>query len=113
MPVANYASEIWGYTDFQCCRNIQNRAMRYYLGVHKFAPIAGMQGDLDWPSVKYVLHKCKVNVWNRLVRMEDDRLTKHIFKYDYELCKGNWSADMNFFIFLVKYACSFKKYNVV
>ena len=95
MPVANYASEIWGYKDFQCCRNIQNRAMRYYLGVHKFAPIAGMQGDLGWLSVKYVRYKYMVNFWNRLVKMEDDRLTKHIFKYDYELCRGNWSADMN------------------
>jgi len=37
---------------------IQNRAMRYYLGVHKFAPIAAMQGDLGWLSVKFRRYRC-------------------------------------------------------
>ena len=42
ITVNNYAAEIWGYKDFSVSKNSQNRAMRYYLGVHKFAPIAGM-----------------------------------------------------------------------
>ena len=46
--VNDYAAEIWGFTIF-----VQNRAMCYYLGVHKFTPIVGMQGDFDG---------CRVNI---------------------------------------------------
>ena len=95
MTVNNYASEIWGFKDFQCCKKVQNRAMRYYLGVHKFAPISGMQGDLGWLSVRYRWYKCMVNYWNRLVKMSDNRLTKRVFIYDRERNRGNWSSDMN------------------
>ena len=52
MSVCNYSAEIWGFKDFQCSKNIQNRAIRYYLGVHKYAPIAGLQGDLGWLATK-------------------------------------------------------------
>ena len=61
MSVCNYAAEIWGYKDFKFCKNIQNRAMRYYLGVHKFAPIAGMQGDLGWLATKFRRYICMGN----------------------------------------------------
>ena len=94
MTVNNYASEIWGFKDFQCCKKVQNRAMRYYLGVHKFAPISGMQGDLGWLSVRYRRYKCMVNYWNRLVKMSDNRLTKRVFIYDRERNRDNWSSDM-------------------
>ena len=61
MTVNNYAAEIWGFKDFHCCKKVQNRAMRYYLGVHKFAPIVGMQGDMGWLAVRLRRYKCMVN----------------------------------------------------
>ena len=51
--VSDYNAEKWAYKKFAFCNNVQNRAMRYYLGVHKFAPISGMQGDFGWLSCKY------------------------------------------------------------
>ena len=30
------------------CNPVQNRAMRYYMGVHRFAPIVGMRDDFGW-----------------------------------------------------------------
>jgi hypothetical protein len=101
MTVNNYAAEIWGFKDFQCCKKVQNRAMRYYLGVHKFAPIVGMQGDMGWLAVRRRRYKCMVNYWNRLVKMDDNRLTKRVFKYDHERNRSNWSYDMqNLFLML-------------
>lgn len=35
-----------------------------------------------------------VNYWNRLVKMDDNRLTKRVFKYDHERNRSNWSYDM-------------------
>ena len=51
LPILNYVAEIWGFQDFACCTGIQNRAARYYLGVHKFTPILALRGELGWHSV--------------------------------------------------------------
>ena len=97
ITVNNYAAEIWGYKDFSVSKNSQNRAMRYYLGVHKFAPIAGMVGDFGWMSPRFTRYKCILNYWNRLLSMDDMRLTKHVFKYDYKNSNvnKNWCSDVN------------------
>ncbi len=33
-------------------------------------------------------------LWNRLIHMDDSRLTKKVFLYDYNLCKDNWCHEM-------------------
>ena len=96
MSVCNYSAEIWGFKDFQCCKHIQNRAMRYYLRGHKYAPIAGMQGDLGWLATKFSRYICRVLFWNSIMKMDNSNLVKHIFNYDYGICKNNWSADMKY-----------------
>ena len=35
-----------------------------------------------------------VRYWNRLLTLDDDRLTKKVFWYDRELCTNNWSSEM-------------------
>ena len=56
-----------------------DRAMRYYLGVHKYAPIAGMQGDLGWLATKFRRYICMVIFWNRIMKLDNSKLVKHIF----------------------------------
>ena len=76
--VAEYAADIWGFKDISACTNAQNRAMRYYMGVHRLAPIPGMRGDFGWSCTKYRRHQLILRLWNRLIRMDANRLTKHI-----------------------------------
>ena len=57
---------------------IQKRTMRYFLGVHKYAPNAGLSGDMGWIKHSYNRYLCDFRFWNRLPNMEDSRLTKHI-----------------------------------
>jgi len=45
-PVMDYCSGIWGIRKFQIAENVHNRAMRFFLGVHRFTPIAAMTGDM-------------------------------------------------------------------
>ena len=45
-PIVEYGSGVWGYVRAKECEIIQNRALRCFLGVHRFAPIAGMIGEL-------------------------------------------------------------------
>ena len=66
VSITDYSVEIWRFNDFSKCNNVHNRAMRYYLDLHKFAPVAGMQGDLGWLSPKYRHYGCMLRYWNRL-----------------------------------------------
>ena len=42
---------------------IQYRAMRVFLRVHKYAPVAGLRGDMGWV-------RSMVRFWNRLLSMD-------------------------------------------
>ena len=44
VPVMDYCSAVWGFKQYQASDNVQNRAMRYALGVHRFAPIPALTG---------------------------------------------------------------------
>ncbi len=83
-PIIDYGSAVWGYKGYECLDRIQNRATRFFTGVHKFAPILGHVGDMGWVSNR---GRWKINImrlWNRLVRTDDNRLLKKIFLWDKE-----------------------------
>ncbi len=49
VPITDYSSGIWGYLKSIEGEKIQNRATRFYLEIHKKAPILGIlaiQGDV-------------------------------------------------------------------
>jgi len=83
-----------GFKDAHKIDTIQHRAMRYYPGVHKFAPVLGMQRDMRWYEPK--IRRCikRIRFWNKLVKLDNSRLTKKAFDADYEQCRNNWSYHM-------------------
>ena len=54
----------------------QNRAKRYFHGVHKNAPIHALQTDMEWVNVKYSLYLCAVLIWKSLLKINNEHLTK-------------------------------------
>ena len=80
-PITDYGSEVWGYMREASTDQIQIKAIRTYLGVHKFAPILALLGDIGWlPS--FIRRKLSLlRYWNRLVKMDNTRLTKTVFDY--------------------------------
>ena len=73
---------------------VQNRSLRYFLGVHKFASKLAINGDVGWLPAK---ERCWCNVlryWNSLFAMDDSRLCKKVFLWDYEICTNNWSSEV-------------------
>ena len=94
IPILQYCAGIWGVKNFIDIERVQLRAIRYFFGVHNKAPIPGLLGDMGWPKIKYRNYKNIMLIWNRMIDMDDTRLTKKIFKWDYELLKQNWSDDV-------------------
>ena len=91
-PICEYAAAVWGFHTATDIENIQNRAMRYFLGVHKFAPNAAIIAEMGWTKPIYDRYICIIRYWNRLIQMSEDRLTKKIFMSDFSKCKNNWSS---------------------
>lgn len=83
IPVMNYCSGVWGYKKFNKTDQIQQRAMRIFLGVHKFTPIASLYGDMNWLKPQYKRWIEIIRLWNRFLTLPEDRLTKQIFEIDY------------------------------
>ena len=97
-PIIDYSSEIWGYKNYCQTNVVQNRAMRIFLGVHRFAPVAGLEGDMAWLSPQLRRWLKMLCYWNRLVKMDNNRCTKAVFIWAYECSQNgmtNWCSDIS------------------
>jgi len=73
---------------------VQNRAMRYILGLHRFAPVAAMVKDTVWLPTKHRRWIFILRLWNRLLCMDRDRLCYKTFETDYNRRINNWSSEV-------------------
>ena len=89
-PVMEYAAGVWGYRNYNKINTVQHRAARSFLGVHRFTPTLALEGDMGWLIPKYRRWSQMLRLWNRLVSMPDDRVTKQIFVNDYYLAMSNF-----------------------
>ena len=76
------------------CDAIQHRAIRFFLGVHRFAPIHAVTGDTGWDPCITRRHTNMLRYWNRVVRLDEHRLTRKILMWDFALNTKNWSAEI-------------------
>jgi len=94
VPVINYGSEIWGFKDYAVCNNLFMKVMKFFLGVNKYTPNVGVQGELGWIKPVFIRWKNMCRYWNRLMNMDNTRILYKIFKNDYQKCKKNWSSEI-------------------
>ena len=80
VPISDYCAGIWGIRKFEQSDKLQNRAIRFFLGLGPKTPICAMQGDMGWtsPSCRHIIKI--VNLWNRINKMEQSRLPFNLLK---------------------------------
>ena len=95
-PILDYSSGVWGFKQFSCSEVLQNRAIRYFLGVHRFASNFTINGDMGWLSCRNRRKISMVNLWNRLIKMPTNRFISHVFKWDLKFAnlRNTWSNEM-------------------
>ena len=94
IPVLHYGAGVWGLQAHTCTQNVQNRAMRFYLGTHKLTPTLGMSGDLGWHSLYIFRQIDAIRLWNRFINMSNSRVNRKVFMWDYHQCSSNWSSEI-------------------
>ena len=77
----DYCSSIWGYTDNDKLDKIHMKAIRCYLGVNRYAPKAGIEGEIGWTPPKIRRHLNILRLWNKIVSMENTRLPRVIYNF--------------------------------
>jgi hypothetical protein len=93
-PILDYSSGVWGIKSYSDIEKVQHNALRYFLGVHKFAPIDMLVGDTGWLST-FSRHKLSIlRLWNRLYSLPEDSIAKIIFGWDiaYSNKPDTWSS---------------------
>ncbi|XP_053374736.1 uncharacterized protein LOC128547066 [Mercenaria mercenaria] len=96
VPILDYSASVWGFKHFQAADSVQNRAIRYYLGVHRFTPKLALLGETGWIPSTYRRWICIIRYWNRLVKLNDNRITKRVFNKDYQNSNivNNWCNEV-------------------
>ena len=90
LSVINYGASIWGSRRFTCVKAVQNRALRFFLGVGRYAPNAAVNGDSGWDSIYLTQWRCVMNQWCRIKRMDQSRLNRRI--YQWSVNHGNFRS---------------------
>lgn len=84
--VIDYGASVWGSRTFSCITIVQNRALRFYLGVGRYTPNVAVTGDTGWKSVHQKELKTVMNQWCRVKSMERERLNYKIYAWSVENC---------------------------
>ncbi len=51
VSMLDYCSSVWGFCNLDKIDTVQNRALRLFLEVHKFAPNVSINADIGWISI--------------------------------------------------------------
>ncbi|XP_064794113.1 coiled-coil domain-containing protein 90B, mitochondrial isoform X1 [Oncorhynchus masou masou] len=92
-PVLDYSAGVWGAKRYFRKEHVHNRAVRYFLGVHKFAPILAITGDMGWDPCAVRWKACVVRLWDRLLDMPNARRASKVFQWDLSI-GGTWTTEM-------------------
>ncbi len=91
-PILQYSSGVWGNRNFKNCEDVILRACRFFCGVHRLAPIPGIQGDFGWLDCRSKSILEAIRLYNRFLKMDVNRLNRKVFLWDKSICKENWSS---------------------
>ena len=95
-PIMDYGSEIWGYSSPKDANKVHLMAQRYFMGVHRFAPVAAVAGDMGWTSVKDRWTLNMTRFYNRLINTNPDRLLYKIFLFNkLHMEDNNWCSHIH------------------
>ena len=72
IPIIDYCSSIWGFSNSSFAEKIQNKACRYFLSVQSKTPLHVLLGDVGWLKPKYRIYLNILKYYNRLIKMNHD-----------------------------------------
>ena len=96
VPIVDYASFVWGCKFYGKPETTQQRTIRCFLGVDRFAANDMIEGDMGWLSCRARRKLSVLNYWNRLMNCDTERLLFNIFQWDFRFSEkpDTWSLEV-------------------
>ena len=79
-PVLEYGCEIWGEGKWREAEALQSLMGKRILGVSKMTSGAVVRGELGWWRMEARRDLARLRFWGKLVRMEESRLVKRVYR---------------------------------
>ena len=79
--IANYGAGLWGFKEHHANRVLQNTIERYYLGTHRFTPLAATYIEMDWADNRHIHWIEMLRLKNRINNMSTARWPKKVFQW--------------------------------
>ena len=76
-----YGAAVWGTKQFSCINAVQSRAARFFLGVGKYSPNAGVLEDTGWEPVIAKQWKVVTGHWSRVQRMDENSINARVNRW--------------------------------
>ena len=96
--IADYASEVTGFSEHESTLNVHLRAIRAFLGLPKNSCNFGALSEVDWLLPVHRTRIRMIRQYWRMLHMDDTRLTKKVLNWDRRLndleMLENWSWEV-------------------
>ncbi len=93
--IANYGAGLWRYKEHQNSRVLQNTIERYYLGTHRFTPLAATYIEMDWADNRYMHWVEMLRLKNRINGMTTGRWPRKVFQWDRQTNTNAWGREIS------------------
>ena len=96
VPVLDCACGAWclGRTNCEKLDRVQHRAIRYFCGLPKSTSILALTGDMGWMRGVMRRDLESLCLFNQIMKMPEERLTRKIFEYDWQCGNNTWSENV-------------------
>ena len=96
--IADYGGEVIGYNQYRAAEQLHLRAIRAFLGLPKNTTSCAVLSEFDWLLPKYRGQVRMIRQYHRMLKMENNRLTKQVFQWDKTLNDSNlvnsWGSEL-------------------
>ena len=103
--ISDYASEVTGFTQYDQSVQLHARAIRAFLGLPKNSCNMAVLSEVDWLLPEYRTRLNMVRQYNRVLKMDDGRLTKKVYNWDRSMNNDgiilSWSSE----VMKILYSC--------
>ena len=96
--IVDYGGEVTGFTQYDPSLQVHLKAVRAFLGLPRNSSSVGVLSEVDWLLPEYRTQVRMVRQYSRILRMDDNRLTKKVMLWDRYLNDRNeiqsWSGEV-------------------
>ena len=97
--ISDYGHEVIGFHQYPAIEKLHSKALRFYLGTGKTAPLCGLRSEMSWPEPRSRTQARMFGYYLHLRDLPDDQITKKVVLFDQKFSQKHtnqmcWSSEI-------------------